>query len=123
MWRAGSPGSCGRVVHSRPLNDTTLYMRPIVPSIVMTASEAFYLPLGDGRFEPTRATESPWDQTAQHGGPPAALLAHLIDATVDGELRLARLSIDFFGAIPRKPVTSRSNRSSPDAGSGCRRRR
>src|ERR1700735_5305612 len=37
----------------------------------MTDPEAFYLPLGDGRFEPTRATESPWDQTAQHGGPPA----------------------------------------------------
>ena len=71
----------------------------------MTALEAFYLPLGDGRFEPTRATESPWDQTAQHGGPPAALLAHLIDATVDGELRLARLSIDFLGAIPRAPLS------------------
>ena len=71
----------------------------------MTAPEAFYYELGEGRFEPTRATESPWDQTAQHGGPPAALLAHLIDATVEGELRLARLSIDFLGAIPRAPVT------------------
>jgi hypothetical protein len=71
----------------------------------MTDFEAFYYELGGGRFEPTRATESPWDQTAQHGGPPAALLAHLIDATVDGELRLARLSIDFLGAIPRAPVS------------------
>jgi Thioesterase-like superfamily len=71
----------------------------------MTASEAFYLPLGDGRFDPTRATESPWDRSAQHGGPPAALLAHLIDATVDGQLRLARLSIDFLGAIPRAPLS------------------
>ena len=70
----------------------------------MTDLEAFYYELGGGRFEPTRATESPWDQTAQHGGPPAALLAHLIDATVDGQLRLARLSIDFLGAIPRAPV-------------------
>jgi hypothetical protein len=82
-----------------------LCMWPIVPSIVMTTSEAFYYALGEGRFEPTRATESPWDQTAQHGGPPAALLAHLIDATVEGEPRLARLSIDFLGAIPRAPVT------------------
>ena len=71
----------------------------------MSAPEAFYLPLGHGRFEPTRATESPWDRNAQHGGPPAALLADLIDATVEGELRLARLSIDFFGAIPRQPLT------------------
>ncbi|MGY1846983.1 hypothetical protein [Blastococcus sp. SYSU DS1021] len=36
--------------------------------------EAFYLPLGDNRFAPTRATESPWDHSAQHGGPPSALL-------------------------------------------------
>src|ERR1700735_519601 len=70
----------------------------------MTDLTAFYLPLGDGRFEPTRATESPWDHTAQHGGPPAALLAHLIDATVEGDLRLARLSIDFLGAIPRSEL-------------------
>jgi Thioesterase-like superfamily len=71
----------------------------------MTDLEAFYYELGGGRFQPTRATESPWDQTAQHGGPPAALLAHLIDATVDGRLRLARLSIDFLGAIPRAPLS------------------
>ena len=55
----------------------------------MTDGDAFYLPLGDNRYEPTRATESPWDRDAQHGGPPAALLAHLIDATVDEGLRLA----------------------------------
>ena len=79
----------------------------LVAPPAMSDLEAFYLPLGDGRYEPTRATESPWDRTAQHGGPPAALLAELIDATVEGELRLARLSIDFFGAIPRKPLMVR----------------
>ena len=70
----------------------------------MSDREAFYLPLGDGRYEPTRAAESPWDPEAQHGGPPAALLAHLIDETVDDGLRLARLSIDFLGAIPRREL-------------------
>jgi hypothetical protein len=30
--------------------------------------EAYYLPRGNGRYEPTRATESPWDRRAQHGG-------------------------------------------------------
>ncbi|HEX5195377.1 MAG TPA: acyl-CoA thioesterase domain-containing protein [Solirubrobacteraceae bacterium] len=69
-----------------------------------TDADAFYLPLGDNRYEPTRATESPWDRDAQHGGPPAALLAHLIDATVGDGLRLARLSIDFLGAIPRREL-------------------
>ena len=70
----------------------------------MTDDNAFYLPLGDGRYEPTRATESPWDRDAQHGGPPAALLAHLIDETVGEGLRLARLSIDFLGPIPRREL-------------------
>src|SRR5580692_7581163 len=62
--------------------------------------EAYYLPRGDWRYEPTRATESPWDRTAQHGGPPAALLAHVIDQTVEGPLRIGRLSVDMLGPIP-----------------------
>ncbi len=64
--------------------------------------DAFYLPAGDDVYEPTRATESPWDRTAQHGGPPAALLAHAIDATIDPGMRLARISVDFLGPIPRR---------------------
>jgi hypothetical protein len=35
----------------------------------------------------------------QHGGPPAALLGHLLKA--DG-MRLARISVDFLGPIPRR---------------------
>ena len=66
--------------------------------------EAFYLPADDGVYEPTSATESPWDGDAQHGGPPAALLAHAIDATVGPGMRLGRISVDFLGPIPRRPV-------------------
>lgn len=70
-------------------------------------AEAFYLPLGDGRFAPTRATESPWDVGAQHGGPPSALLAHLAAdvAAASGGQQPARVSVDFFGAIPRQELT------------------
>ena len=64
---------------------------------------AFYLPLGDHRYAPTRATESPWDTTAQHGGPPAALLAHVM--APGGDLRLGRISVDFLGPIPRRECT------------------
>lgn len=64
--------------------------------------DAFYLPAGDDVYEPTRATESPWDRAAQHGGPPAALLAHAIDATVGPGMRMARISVDFLGPIPRR---------------------
>src|SRR4051794_13660713 len=60
---------------------------------------SFYLPRGDDRFEPTKATESPWDTEMQHGGPPAALLGHALG--VDG-LRLARITVDFLGPIPRR---------------------
>jgi hypothetical protein len=62
---------------------------------------SFYLPLGDDRFEPTKATESPWDSAMQHGGPPAALLGHQL--RVEG-LRLARISVDFLGPIPRREL-------------------
>jgi hypothetical protein len=63
---------------------------------------SFYLPLGGDRFEPTVSTESPWDSAMQHGGPPAALLGHLM--AVDG-MRLARISVDFLGPIPRRELT------------------
>ncbi|GAA4606692.1 thioesterase family protein [Actinoallomurus liliacearum] len=66
--------------------------------------DAFYLPAGDDVYEPTIATESPWDSSAQHGGPPTALLAHVIDATVGPEMRLARISVDFLVPIPRRPA-------------------
>ena len=72
--------------------------------IVPSEPEAYYLPRGNGRYEPTRATESPWDRTAQHGGPPAALLAHVIDQTVEGPSRLGRISVDILGPIPLREV-------------------
>ena len=65
-------------------------------------AEAFYLPLGDGRFAPTVATGSPWDVAAQHGGPPSALLTHLAAAAAGQQP--ARVSVDFFGAIPREEL-------------------
>jgi Thioesterase-like superfamily len=62
--------------------------------------EAYYLPRGNRRYVPTRATQSPWNRTAQHGGPPAALLAHVIGQTVEEPLRLGRISVDILGPIP-----------------------
>jgi hypothetical protein len=70
----------------------------------LSTSRAYYLPLGNGRYEPTKASESPWDRKAQHGGPPAALLAHAIDQTVEGAMRIGRISVDFLGPIPLSEV-------------------
>lgn len=66
---------------------------------------AYYLPLGDDRFEPTEATTSPWDDRAQHGGPPTALLAERLDQAFGRpELRVVRISMDFLGPVPRSAV-------------------
>jgi hypothetical protein len=66
---------------------------------------AYYLPLGDGLFEPTEATTSPWDAGAQHGGPPTALLATCLDDAFGRQaMRVARISMDFLGPVPRAAV-------------------
>ena len=70
------------------------------------APEAYYLPGPDGTFTPTVATESPWDSKAQHGGPPCALFGHVMrERHPDGGFRLARLTVEFLGAIPRSDIT------------------
>lgn len=69
--------------------------------------ESFYRPLGDGAYEPTWATESPWDTGAQHGGPPSALLGYLMRThdPVPG-LRLAKVTVEFLGQVPRTTLTT-----------------
>jgi acyl-CoA thioesterase len=71
--------------------------------------EAYYLPGPGGTFEPTLATQSPWSPDAQHGGPPTALLAHVMRTRqhVDG-MRFARVTNEFLGSIPRAPLTAQA---------------
>ncbi|HTU72736.1 MAG TPA: thioesterase family protein [Trebonia sp.] len=71
---------------------------------------AYYLPGPDGTFQPTEATESPWDHDAQHGGPPTALLAHLLRTRQHAAgMRFARITGEFLGSIPRAPLTARTS--------------
>ncbi|MEU6251187.1 thioesterase family protein [Streptomyces sp. NPDC047043] len=65
-------------------------------------SEPFYHRVGPAAFAPTRATESPWDQSLQHGGPPSALLLGEIERAVAGHGRITAAQIDFLGSIPRE---------------------
>ena len=44
----------------------------------MTAG-SYYVATGPDTYESTSATASPWDDTLQHGGPPAALLARAVE--------------------------------------------
>src|SRR5271167_1575480 len=67
--------------------------------------DAYYEPLADGVYRATAATMSPWDQTLQHGGPPAALLSTAMEAFEPKEdMRIARMTVDFMGPIPLTDV-------------------
>jgi hypothetical protein len=73
-------------------------------------AEAYYLPGPGGTFEPTRATESPWASDAQHGGPPTALLAHVLRTRLGADgMRVARITNEFLGSIPRVPLTAQAS--------------
>jgi Thioesterase-like superfamily len=62
----------------------------------------YYEPLeGAGRFRATGATAGPWQAGMQHGGPPAALLATLIErCEPQPGLRLARITVELLGPVP-----------------------
>lgn len=64
-------------------------------------SEAFYEPLGGGRFRSTGHTAGPWDVRSQHAGPPAALLGRALETTEPRENTLiARVTFEILGPVP-----------------------
>jgi hypothetical protein len=73
-------------------------------------SQAFYVPLGDGLFESTAATASPWDHALQHGGPPAALLARAIERSrPDESMPVARITLDMLAGIPQGRIRTETS--------------
>jgi Thioesterase-like superfamily len=64
-------------------------------------SDAFYEPLGGGRFRATEHTVGPWEPDAQHGGPPSALLGREIERCEPrpGWL-VARTTVEILGPVP-----------------------
>jgi Thioesterase-like superfamily len=56
---------------------------------------------GPGAFRATGATLGPWEAGMQHGGPPAALLATVIEQCEPlAGFRLARITIELLGPVP-----------------------
>ena len=49
---------------------------------------------------PTEHTIGPWRSDAQHGGPPAALLARSIEEHIDPDQFLARISVELIKPVP-----------------------
>jgi Thioesterase-like superfamily len=55
-------------------------------------------------FEPTELTRGPWDPDAQHGGPPAALIAGELQRQSDGR-PFARIALHLIKPVPLVPLT------------------
>src|SRR5438270_682219 len=67
----------------------------------MTEPDAYFVPLGEGRYRATGHTVGPWAPTDQHGGPPAALLAREMSRAFPRHgASFARLTFDLLGPIP-----------------------
>lgn len=57
------------------------------------------------RFVPSEHTRGPWDDAAQHGGPPAALLARSLEALPSAvPMLVARCSVDILRPVPLTPL-------------------
>lgn len=64
-------------------------------------TDAFFLPLGEDRWQATAHTSGPWDARFQHGGPPSALLGRAIERCAPrAELAVARVTVELLGAVP-----------------------
>ena len=61
-------------------------------------TDAFFIPDGDA-WVATPHTRGPWSPMHQHGGPPAALIGHVVEAAAP-ELFVARLTVDFLRPVP-----------------------
>jgi hypothetical protein len=64
-------------------------------------ADSFYVPLGNGTWRATGHTTGPWDERAQHGGPPSALLGRAIQHCAPrDDMVVARFTCEILGAIP-----------------------
>src|SRR5438132_14165686 len=58
------------------------------------------------RFVPSELCRGPWSREAQHGGPPAALLARSAERFEGGEeMEVARLTVELLRPVPRVALT------------------
>ena len=59
----------------------------------------------DGNYHPSEFTRGPWRPDAQHGGPPAGLLAHLCQPEIQDNEFLAHLDIELLRPVPLTPLS------------------
>jgi hypothetical protein len=61
----------------------------------------------------TELARGPWDPNAQHGGPPAALLARAFERLAEPDLAIARLTYDFMRPVPLGPLRVEASVAKP----------
>ena len=77
-------------------------------------TESFYVPLGEDRWQSTKHTIGPWDVGAQHGGPPSALLGHVMAACQPREdMIITRFTCEILRPIPVSELTVRARVARP----------
>ena len=70
------------------------------------AASSYYVPLPDGRFQPTIHVQGAWNDHEQHMGPVSGLIAHAIDRHEPRpEMLLARICYEILGVIPAEPTS------------------
>jgi len=66
------------------------------------------------RMVPTELARGPWSPDAQHGGPPAALLARALEQADPGDARfVSRLTIELLRPVPLVPLEVRTRTLRP----------
>src|ERR1700733_7014341 len=69
-------------------------------------SDSFYVPVGDGVWQATVHTAGPWDSSAQHGGPPSALLGRaMLRCQPRPDMMITRFTCEILRAIPVGEIT------------------
>jgi hypothetical protein len=66
--------------------------------------EALFTPNKRG-YVPSDHARGPWDRAAMHGGPPAALMAGVMEALpTEAPMAVVRITVEIFRPVPLRPV-------------------
>ena len=72
-------------------------------------ADSFFVPLGEDRWLATVHTTGPWDERAQHGGPPSALLGRGMQCCEPREdMIVTRFSTEILSSVPVGEVEVRA---------------
>jgi len=77
-------------------------------------ADSFFVPLGEDTWLATVHTTGPWDERAQHGGPPSALLGRAMQRCEPrDDMVMARFTTEILAAIPVGEVEVRARLARP----------